>query len=108
MSERNTEGKDHKEEDDEDDIEEPDLKVRESWEMGNGLKLSCVFSSLYPSVASPLLCCMATPPGIQRGCPTPCTRIPVTVVESAHIVVAKDTCVRPALHQKNTRVSPVN
>lgn len=28
MSERKTEGKDHKEEDDEDDIEEPDLKVR--------------------------------------------------------------------------------
>lgn len=35
MSERKTEGKDHKEDDDEDDLEEPDLKVRESWGMGN-------------------------------------------------------------------------
>lgn len=34
MSERKTEGKDHKEDGDEDDLEEPDLKVRESLWVG--------------------------------------------------------------------------
>ena len=54
MSERKTEGKDHKEEDDEDDIEEPDLKVRE---LGDGERatfdvISCTRYILLPTTAA--------------------------------------------------------
>lgn len=73
MSERKTEGKDHKEEDDEDDIEEPDLKVRE---LGDGERatfdvISCIsFYPLLQEYESTAPCMIRTVYARHQGCRT--------------------------------------